>query len=99
MEVEMVNAISAPLKCGGADDPPNMQWPTTAEAKAKDRIEERDSYDRRRRFQTLSPIRFVFRVALSFYRMAACRLAISPAAATVVAWPSMWLNSQRLIQK
>jgi hypothetical protein len=28
-----------PLKNGGADDPSNMQWQTTAEAKAKDRIE------------------------------------------------------------
>ena len=28
-----------PLKRGGADAPGNMQWQTTAEAKAKDRIE------------------------------------------------------------
>lgn len=28
-----------PLACGGADDPLNMQWQTTAEAKAKDRWE------------------------------------------------------------
>lgn len=28
-----------PLACGGADDPLNMQWQTTAEAKAKDRVE------------------------------------------------------------
>jgi hypothetical protein len=28
-----------PLKRGGADDPSNMQWQGTAEAKAKDRIE------------------------------------------------------------
>jgi len=28
-----------PLKRGGADAPANMQWQTTAEAKAKDRIE------------------------------------------------------------
>jgi hypothetical protein len=28
-----------PLKNGGADDPSNMQWQTTAEAKAKDRTE------------------------------------------------------------
>jgi hypothetical protein len=28
-----------PLKRGGPDDPSNMQWQTTAEAKAKDRIE------------------------------------------------------------
>ena len=27
------------LKRGGADDPSNMQWQTTAQAKAKDRIE------------------------------------------------------------
>jgi hypothetical protein len=29
-----------PLKRGGADDPRNMQWQTTAEAKAKDRVED-----------------------------------------------------------
>ena len=28
-----------PLACGGADSPSNMQWQTTAEAKAKDRVE------------------------------------------------------------
>lgn len=28
-----------PLACGGADRPSNMQWQTTAEAKAKDRWE------------------------------------------------------------
>ncbi len=28
-----------PLKRGGADDPSNMQWQTTAEAKAKDKVE------------------------------------------------------------
>jgi hypothetical protein len=28
-----------PLKRGGEDEPSNMQWQTTAEAKAKDRIE------------------------------------------------------------
>jgi hypothetical protein len=28
-----------PLACGGADAPSNMQWQTTEEAKAKDRIE------------------------------------------------------------
>jgi hypothetical protein len=28
-----------PLKRGGADDPSNMQWQTTSEAKAKDRTE------------------------------------------------------------
>lgn len=31
-----------PLCAGGADDPLNMQWQTTAEAKAKDRIEARE---------------------------------------------------------
>ncbi len=30
-----------PLACGGADAPSNMQWQTAAEAKAKDRIEQR----------------------------------------------------------
>ena len=29
-----------PLKRGGADDPRNMQWQTTAQAKAKDRVED-----------------------------------------------------------
>jgi hypothetical protein len=28
-----------PLACGGADSPSNMQWQTTAEAKAKDKVE------------------------------------------------------------
>ncbi|MBI1787736.1 MAG: HNH endonuclease [Acidobacteria bacterium] len=28
-----------PLKRGGADQPSNMQWQTTAAAKAKDRVE------------------------------------------------------------
>jgi hypothetical protein len=28
-----------PLKRGGADSPSNMQWQTTAAAKAKDKIE------------------------------------------------------------
>jgi hypothetical protein len=28
-----------PLKRGGADDPSNMQWQTTADGKAKDRAE------------------------------------------------------------
>jgi hypothetical protein len=28
-----------PLACGGADAPSNMQWQTTAEAKAKDKTE------------------------------------------------------------
>jgi hypothetical protein len=28
-----------PLECGGADDPTNMQWQTTADAKAKDKTE------------------------------------------------------------
>jgi hypothetical protein len=30
---------ATPLACGGADDPSNMQWQTTAEAKAKDQRE------------------------------------------------------------
>ncbi len=30
-----------PLACGGADAPSNMQWQTVAEAKAKDRVEQR----------------------------------------------------------
>jgi hypothetical protein len=29
-----------PLACGGADAPSNMQWQTTAEAKAKDIVEQ-----------------------------------------------------------
>jgi len=28
-----------PLACGGADSPDNMQWQTTADAKAKDAVE------------------------------------------------------------
>jgi len=36
-----------PLACGGADAPSNMQWQTTAEAKAKDRIERRGCGRRR----------------------------------------------------
>ena len=28
-----------PLKRGGSDDPSNMQWQTTAAAKAKDKVE------------------------------------------------------------
>ena len=28
-----------PLACGGADAPSNMQWQTTGEAKAKDKVE------------------------------------------------------------
>ena len=28
-----------PLACGGPDDPTNMQWQTTAEGKAKDKVE------------------------------------------------------------
>jgi len=28
-----------PLACGGADEPSNMQWQTTEEAKAKDKVE------------------------------------------------------------
>jgi hypothetical protein len=30
---------AVPLKRGGADSPSNMQWQTTEEAKAKDRVE------------------------------------------------------------
>ena len=30
-----------PLACGGADDPFNMQWQTTAAGKAKDKVERR----------------------------------------------------------
>ena len=30
-----------PLACGGADAPSNMQWQTTEEGKAKDRVERR----------------------------------------------------------
>ncbi len=30
----------APLKRGGADAPSDMQWQTTADAKAKDRVED-----------------------------------------------------------
>jgi hypothetical protein len=30
-----------PLACGGADSPSNMQWQTTADAKAKDKVERR----------------------------------------------------------
>jgi hypothetical protein len=36
-----------PLACGGADAPRNMQWQTTAEAKAKDRVERRGCSNRR----------------------------------------------------
>ncbi len=35
------------LACGGADDPSNMQWQTTADAKAKDRVERRGCGSRR----------------------------------------------------
>jgi hypothetical protein len=31
-----------PLACGGADAPFNMQWQTTADAKAKDAVERKD---------------------------------------------------------
>ncbi len=31
-----------PLACGGADSPANMQWQTTADAKAKDKWERDD---------------------------------------------------------
>jgi len=34
----VVDHVTA-LECGGADDPTNMQWQTTADAKAKDRTE------------------------------------------------------------
>ena len=30
-----------PLACGGADAPSNMQWQTTEDGKAKDRVERR----------------------------------------------------------
>ena len=30
-----------PLACGGSDSPGNMQWQTTGEAKAKDKVERR----------------------------------------------------------
>ncbi len=30
-----------PLACGGADEPSNMQWQSTEEAKAKDKVERR----------------------------------------------------------
>jgi hypothetical protein len=30
-----------PLSCGGPDAPPNMQWQSTADARAKDRWERR----------------------------------------------------------
>ena len=36
-----------PLACGGADAPSNMQWQTTEEAKAKDRIERHGCSKRR----------------------------------------------------
>lgn len=38
-----------PLACGGADAPSNMQWQTTAQAKAKDRVERRGCGHGRRR--------------------------------------------------
>src|SRR5947199_9089418 len=31
-----------PLACGGPDAPDNMQWQTTADAKAKDAVERKD---------------------------------------------------------
>jgi hypothetical protein len=31
-----------PLACGGADDPSNMQWQSTVDAKAKDKWERKD---------------------------------------------------------
>ena len=36
-----------PLACGGADAPSNMQWQTTEEAKAKDKVERRGCSSRR----------------------------------------------------
>jgi len=36
-----------PLACGGADAPSNMQWQTTGEAKAKDKVEQRGCSSRR----------------------------------------------------
>jgi len=36
-----------PLACGGADDPANMQWQTTEEAKAKDQVERQGCPPRR----------------------------------------------------
>jgi hypothetical protein len=36
-----------PLACGGADAPSNMQWQTTEEAKAKDRVERQGCSSRR----------------------------------------------------
>jgi len=37
-----------PLACGGADAPSNMQWQTTEEAKAKDKVERQGCSSRRR---------------------------------------------------
>ena len=37
-----------PLACGGADDPSNMQWQTTEEGKAKDKVERRGCSSSRR---------------------------------------------------
>ena len=31
-----------PLACGGPDTPENMQWQTIEEAKAKDRVEQKE---------------------------------------------------------
>ena len=36
-----------PLACGGADTPSNMQWQTTEEAKAKDKVERKGCSTRR----------------------------------------------------
>jgi len=36
-----------PLACGGDDAPSNMQWQTTGEAKAKDKVERRGCSSRR----------------------------------------------------
>ena len=38
-----------PLACGGSDSPSNMQWQTTGEGKAKDRVERRGCSSSRRR--------------------------------------------------
>jgi hypothetical protein len=35
-----------PLACGGPDSPSNLQWQTTADAKAKDRWERRGCHSR-----------------------------------------------------
>ena len=37
-----------PLACGGSDDPSNMQWQTTEEGKAKDKVERKGCSSSRR---------------------------------------------------